>query len=110
MPAAIPAGFIDIDDLVELEERDPLKAAAIAEGRRTVAERLYGAEAPTLSFYRLRKGWSQKQLADKVNTSQPYIARLEAGGVDPQVSTLRRVAAALEVSLAELLEALPERS
>lgn len=35
---------------------------------------------------------SQHELALKMSTSQSTIARLEAGGVDPKLSTVRRVA------------------
>ena len=108
-PAALPEGFVDIDTLVEQEEQNPQTAAAIADGRKIVAEQIYGTTNQPFSYYRLLKGWSQKQLADKVGTSQPYIARLETGGVDPQVGTLRRIAEALEVSVSALLDALPQR-
>ena len=37
-------------------------------------------------------GMSQQELAMKMSTSQSTIARLEAGGVDPKLSTVRRVA------------------
>ncbi|MEY2930227.1 MAG: hypothetical protein RL033_976, partial [Pseudomonadota bacterium] len=81
----------------------------IAEGRRLVADRFYSGTKQPFSYYRLLKGWSQKQLAEKVGTSQSYIARLETGGVDPQASTLRRIAAALDAPVSELFDALPER-
>lgn len=38
------------------------------------------------------KSMSQQELALKMSTSQSTIARLEAGGVDPKLSTVRRVA------------------
>jgi DNA-binding XRE family transcriptional regulator len=105
----LPEGFSEIDDLVAAEERDPGIASAVADGRRLVAEAFYAAPTQPLSYYRLRKGWSQKQLAERASTSQSYIARLESGGVDPQVSTLRRLAEVLGMPAAELLNALPDR-
>jgi transcriptional regulator with XRE-family HTH domain len=38
------------------------------------------------------RSMSQQELASKMSTSQSTIARLEAGGVDPKLSTVRRVA------------------
>jgi len=104
--APLPEGFDDIDLLVERAEQDPAAKQAIAAGRRTVAEHFYSQGTRTLSYYRLQKGWSQKALAARLGTSQSYIARLEAGSIDPQVSTLQRLAAALEIQPAEVLEAI----
>jgi transcriptional regulator with XRE-family HTH domain len=44
-------------------------------------------------------GLSQRQLAERVGTTQSVIARLEVGGTKPSLSTLERVAAALEASI-----------
>jgi DNA-binding XRE family transcriptional regulator len=110
MPAELPDGFEDIDTIVEREERDPLMAEAFGEARRLLAEKFYGESPHQFCYYRLRMGWSQKQLAEKANTSQSYIARLEAGDVDPQVGTLRRLARVLKTPVATLLDALPERN
>ena len=49
--------------------------------------------------HRLAAGLTQTELARRAATSQPAIARLEAGGAEPTVATLRRIAAALGVEL-----------
>ncbi len=102
----IPKDFIEIDELVEKEERDPRVAEAIADGRMKVAEAFYSHGPQTLSYYRLQKGWSQKRLADEAKTSQSYIARIESGDVDPQMTTARKIAQALDISIAALDNAL----
>jgi hypothetical protein len=104
--APLPPGFVEIDDLVETAEKDPVSREAIAAGRRAVAGNYYADEPRSLTWYRLNKGWSQKELASRMSTSQSYIARLEAGAIDPQVSTVARLASVLGVTAAELLEAL----
>ena len=48
---------------------------------------------------RIAAGLSQRQLADKMGSSQFVIARLEAGGVEPTLATLDRVASALGADL-----------
>jgi DNA-binding XRE family transcriptional regulator len=103
--APLPADFVDIDTLVEQAETDSAAKVAIADGRKAIAEHYYGAEPRSLAYYRLQRGWSQKELAMRVGTSQSYIARVEAGDIDPQVSTLWRIAAALEVQPEVVLNA-----
>lgn len=44
-------------------------------------------------------GLSQRELAARMGTSQAAIARLEAGGVGATITTLHRVAAALDLQV-----------
>ena len=87
----LPEGFVDIDTLVEEAEKDPVARQAIIEGRKAVAQNYYADGPRSLAYYRLARGWSQKELAARVGTSQSYVARLELGEIDPQVSTLQRL-------------------
>ena len=48
---------------------------------------------------RIEKGYTQKQLADKMNTKQSVISRVENAGTVPSLSLLKRLAAALDTSL-----------
>jgi ribosome-binding protein aMBF1 (putative translation factor) len=48
---------------------------------------------------RVKKHMSQKELAKRVGTKQPGIARLESGDVLPSLTLLKKVAKALEVEL-----------
>ncbi|HLC23203.1 MAG TPA: helix-turn-helix transcriptional regulator [Dehalococcoidia bacterium] len=48
---------------------------------------------------RLSKGLTQEQLAKKINTKQAGIARLESGSRLPSLSTIRKVAEALDADL-----------
>lgn len=45
------------------------------------------------------RGLSQRELAEKVGTTQSAIARLEAGNISPSLPTLDRIAEALGVEL-----------
>lgn len=104
-------GAIDIDDLVAEFERTPESAQAIADGRKWVADTFYSDRPDSIAQLRLRKGWSQAKLAKRADTSQPYIARLELNRVDPQLSTVRKIARALGVPAATLMQAIcPEEA
>jgi ribosome-binding protein aMBF1 (putative translation factor) len=48
---------------------------------------------------REKRGLSQRELAERLGTTQSAIARLEAGNVSPSLATLDKVAAALDVEL-----------
>ena len=48
---------------------------------------------------RIEKGLTQKQLADKLNTKQSVISRVESANTTPSISFLKRLAQALNTSL-----------
>ena len=56
-------------------------------------------ELPTARDLRERRtalDLTQSELAERADVSQPLIARIEGGDVDPRLSTLRRIVAALD--------------
>jgi HTH-type transcriptional regulator/antitoxin HipB len=59
---------------------------------------------------RERRGMTQAELASKVRTSQPAVARLEAGGVEPRIETLERIGYALGIDLIVRFEEPASRS
>lgn len=81
----------------------------MASARRWVGRQLRGGDPVPLAAYRLARGLSQKQLAERLGTSQSYVARLEAGQIDPQLSTVRRICAELGIDLARFARALDAR-
>lgn len=77
-------------------------------GRRADSpERRKGCEAAKTAFEwgerirteRERLGLTQAELGDRIGSTQPAVARLEAGGVTPSLDTLGRVAKALGFEL-----------
>lgn len=101
----LPDGYQDIDDLVAEDERDPARRSAIEAGRMAVAERYYK-DVSGLAVLRLKHGWSQRTLADAIGVKQPHIARLESGQNDPSLGTMRKLAAALGVTIEDIVRAL----
>jgi ribosome-binding protein aMBF1 (putative translation factor) len=78
---------------------------AMSESERREYERAYAAAALAAEVgERVRKareaaGLTQRELARRMGTSQAAVDRLEAGGVGATLTTLQRVAAALELEL-----------
>ena len=67
--------------------------------------KLYGAAqakaefAVTLSNARISAGMTQKELAEKLGRSQPYIAKLERGDANPTIGTIGSLLAILDCRL-----------
>jgi len=57
----------------------------------------------TLRTIRERKGVSLRALAGMSGVAVATLVRIEGGGYDPRLSTLRKLAEALEVTVAELI-------
>jgi predicted transcriptional regulator len=65
-------------------------------------------DLPTPEDLRERRndlGLTQSELAEQADVSQPLIARIEGGDVDPRLSTLRRIVGALEEAEGGILRA-----
>jgi len=65
-------------------------------------------ELPTPEDLRERRtelDLTQSELADRAGVSQPLIARIEGGDVDPRLSTLRRIVGALQEAEGGILRA-----
>lgn len=65
-------------------------------------------ELPTPQDLRERRttlGLTQSELAESAGVSQPLIARIEGGDVDPRLSTLRRIVSALDEAEGEVVRA-----
>lgn len=57
-----------------------------------------------LKIARIKKGLTQKQLAEIVGTSPATINKAEKGKIDIRIGTLKKISKALGVSISELIE------
>lgn len=81
---------------------NPQRAEAMQRARQRLAETLQPQTGATLAMLRLQKGLSQSRLATLIGTKQPYIARVESGDDDLKISTIEKIAAALDLSPQEV--------
>jgi len=58
--------------------------------------------ARNLRRLRLERGWSQDDLAAEAGTRQALVSAIEIGEANPTLASLEKLAATLEVTLAEL--------
>lgn len=85
--------FINGDDALDMLLDDP---AARAEYERLAPrERLIN----QIIAARLKRGWSQGDLARALGVSRPVVSRLESGDNDPRWSTIVKVFTLLEIPL-----------
>ncbi|MET4160497.1 DNA-binding XRE family transcriptional regulator [Marinobacterium sp. MBR-111] len=95
-----------IDSFIsDLLAEDPSLHAEMQEARSWVGEQYFG-DKQSLKALRLKAGLSQIELAKKLETSQPQVAKLEKGEVDPRLSTVQRLSAVLGVSIGEVAAAM----
>lgn len=104
LPAQDTSSSID-DFIADLCAEDPRLEATIEEGTRWLG-RTYFADVESIKALRLRAGLSQAMLAQRMGTSQPQVARLEKGEVDAGISTVARLADALDESPVRVFEIL----
>jgi transcriptional regulator with XRE-family HTH domain len=57
---------------------------------------------------RIEKGYTQLELADKMNLDYQYISRIERGMITPTVYWLLNLSEALEISISQLMLDLEE--
>lgn len=94
-----------IDDYID--QQDAATKAKVAAAGAWVADTVYKGPA-TLATLRLRAGLSQKELAQKCGLEQPHVSRYESGRHEPGVFQAQQMAAALGVTLDQLVSALHE--
>lgn len=97
---------IELDDfMAQLCEEDSIFTEQLNAAHKWVADNFYNSNNQGLTKLRLECGLTQKQLAGKMNTSQAQLSRLEAGKQDPSLSTLKKLAQALNVDITTVIGA-----
>lgn len=94
-----------------IDELRKNRLAAMSADERAVFDEAYEATRLALDVgekvrdAREAAGLSQRELAARMGTSQAAVARLEAGGVGATLTTLQKVAAALDLKVTVELSA-----
>ena len=60
--------------------------------------------ANNIIYYRLQKGWSQEDFADKLGTTPTYVSNLENAKRNTRIDYIDHIAAVLNVELFQLFE------
>ena len=55
-------------------------------------------------------GWSQEVLADKAGLNRSYLGEIERGSAVPSLTTISKIASALEVSMSALIAGCEKQS
>ena len=94
-----------------IDELKKSRLAAMTADERTMFDEIYEATRLALDVgekvrnAREAAGLSQRELAARMGTSQAAVARLEAGGVGATLTTLQKMAAALDLKVTVELSA-----
>ncbi len=102
---AVPERAISLDELIDREnEQHPGLRDAVELG---VQRRRF---LSNLASLREAHGFSQQQVAVRMGTGQPAVARLESGAIDPKFSTLQKYAGAIGLRIELMDGAAPSRT
>lgn len=107
LESTLPPKFKLPSEIVRNYESNPDRRKSLAAARAWLAKQ--ETKEKSLRSLRLRKGLSQSALAAETGMTQAHIARLESGRVDAQVSTVMRLALALQVKPTTLFQVLAAR-
>lgn len=94
--------------LLDRISKDADLQSEMQSARTWIAEIVSDDDGDTIRSLRLKKGWSQQDLADRLSTTQAQVARIEKGNTDPLRSTCKKIREALGIS-AEKLDEIMER-
>lgn len=103
-PALADGGMLLDDYLVE-QQGDPEMAEALRRARVRIASQSAQHGASGLALLRLKAGLSQKQLAERLGTHQPNIARWERRPEQMTYSSITQLAEALGVNEQAIFDA-----
>jgi DNA-binding XRE family transcriptional regulator len=92
----------DLGDLEDIRAYDRAKAKPQEFVPAEIVNRLIAGENPVRVWREYRK-LTQQQLADKAGISKPYLSQLECSAREASVSVIKRLAAALEVDVDDLV-------
>ncbi len=88
-----------MSDIAKTWVKDDSRRKAIEEARQWVGNTFHGEDGDTVRTLRLRKGWSQTQLAEAIGTSQSHVARIERGDQNLAIQTCRRLSDVLGIDM-----------
>lgn len=108
LPVKTPAKYQTIADLVAELSVDEAFHSKLEASRAWIADEFYDKDGDTVRTMRLRNGWSQAQLAERLGTSQPHIARIERGKENLQMSTCRKLCSVFSIDM-NTLDAMLQR-
>lgn len=103
---AIPPNCHPISKVAAEWAQNEQRRQMLAEARQWLANTFHGQDGDTVRALRLRRGWSQSQLAEAIKTSQSHIARIERGTENVTIQTCRRLCVALAIDMNTLDQAL----
>ncbi|WP_209008690.1 helix-turn-helix transcriptional regulator [Pseudomonas eucalypticola] len=100
--SSLATAHTDFDDFMTELEADSSNSDSFIKAGNWIAETFYGEDGLTLKTARLRRGLSQKQLAEMTGLTQPYISTIEKNGADVLLSTANKICIALDIPLENL--------
>lgn len=116
---AIQTGGLEVGEYLRRVERNPARAAAMARARQRLAQSINAStdtqgaatvNCASLAALRLQAGLSQAQLATRMGTHQPAIARWERNPSAMQHANMKAFAVALGCTVGAVADAIDKQT
>jgi len=92
----------ELEDLEDIRAFDRAKARPQESIPLEMVKRVLAGESP-VRVWREHRKLAQQRLADKAGISKPYLSQIENGARSASVGVMKRLAAALKVSVDDLI-------
>ncbi len=102
----MPPKYTSITDFVNELESTEEGRIGMQDARKWIADTFHSKDGITIRIMRLKMGWSQIHLADRLGTSQSHVARIERGTENLYIQTCRRLCDAFNIDMNTLNQAL----
>ncbi len=79
-----------------------MKGSTVHNEAASRQEQLQRAIGERIREFRSSKGWSQERLGDLCRIHRSHMGQIENGATNPELSTLRKIADALDIPIASL--------
>lgn len=100
LPREAPPGYTSISRVMERLQQTPGRLAAIQAARREVSGFLRDhRHEDTLKSFRLSQGLSQQEFALRLETTQPYVSRVEANPACAGLEFMRKLCTAFDIDM-----------
>lgn len=94
----VPQGFVPFASIRDRRSADPRRQMLVEQARQRLAAQFLG-EGASLRKFRMERGLSQLEFAERIGSSQPYVSRVEKNPSSAGIDFMRRLCEAFGIDM-----------